>query len=218
MDKPLDIKEVNGWFLFLSICIISALTSYLTNNYLLTDEILTESYSNSITAAQIEYLLHIRYKYEWISYLTIPIMYALKIFVISLCLLIGSELLNYQLNFIYAFKIVLISEFIFLFVPILRFFWFDLIQPLLTLKDFLTFYPLSVMNLMENETLDPWWYYPLQILNLFELIYWLSLAYWLHTILQKGFRKMMGLVAITYGSALFIWTLLVVLFTVSISL
>lgn len=47
----------------------------------------------------------------------------------------------------------------------------------LTYSEFSLFAPLSVLSLLDITSVKPIWYYPLQLLNLFEVIYCLLLIY-----------------------------------------
>jgi len=73
------------------------------------------------------------------------------------------------------------------------------------------------------QGLEPWFIYPLQVLNLFELAYWFVLAYFIgklaFTEKDKGKPMDLGLkiVASSYGSALLLWVVVVMFFTLNYS-
>ncbi|MFN7839937.1 MAG: hypothetical protein ACK5QG_18395, partial [Bacteroidota bacterium] len=62
-----------------------------------------------------------------------------------------------------------------------------------------------------------WLVYPIQLLNVFELLYWIALAWQLQEVLEKPFAESLGFVAKTYGVGLAVWVVVVMFLTVSIS-
>lgn len=93
-----------------------------------------------------------------------------------------------------------------------------LFQTNYTLEDLQYFYPLSALNIVGYKGLESWFIYPLQVLNLFELAYWLLLAYFIgklaFTEKDKGKPMDLGfkIVASSYGSALLLWVVVVMFY------
>ena len=115
------------------------------------------------------------------------------------------------------------AEFVFLGVGVLKIVWFYFFQTSYTLEDLQYFYPLSALNIVGYKGLDNWFIYPLQVLNLFELAYWLLLSYFIgklaFTEKDKGKPMDLGfkIVASSYGSALLLWVVVVMFFTLNYS-
>ena len=92
-----------------------------------------------------------------------------------------------------------------------------------TLEDLQYFYPLSTLNIVGYKGLEAWFIYPLQVLNLFEFAYWLLLSYFVgklaFTEKDKGKPMDLGfkIVASSYGSALLLWVVVVMFFTLNYS-
>lgn len=96
--------------------------------------------------------------------------------------------------------------------------WFYFLQTDYNLEDLQYFYPLSALNIVGYEGLQPWFIYPFQILNLFELAYWLILAYLIgEEINDTESTKGLQIVASSYGISLLIWVIGVMFFTLNIS-
>lgn len=57
--------------------------------------------------------------------------------------------------------------------------------------------------------------YPLQTLNVFELVYWLLLAKGVSEALNRDFTRSFELVMASYGSALVLWIVTVMFLTVT---
>ena len=120
-------------------------------------------------------------------------------------------------NYKHYFEILVKSEFIFLIPLAIKLFWFNIFHTSYTLQDLQYFSPLSVFSFFDPKEIDTWLVYPMQLFNVFELLYWLILAYLLKDVLGKGFKDSLGFVATTYGVGLFIWVVLVMFLIVNIS-
>jgi hypothetical protein len=118
---------------------------------------------------------------------------------------------------------VIKAEFVFLLVGIAKIIWFYFFQTNYTLEDLQYFYPLSALNIVGYKGLESWFIYPLQVLNLFELAYWLLLSYFVgklaFTEKDKGKPMDLGFKIVTssYGSALLLWVVVVMFFTLNYS-
>lgn len=97
--------------------------------------------------------------------------------------------------------------------------WFYFFQADYNLEDLQYFYPLSALNIIGYEGLQPWFIYPFQVLNLFELAYWLILAYLIDKELGIDKKKDTGIkiVASSYGVSLLIWVVGIMFFTLNMS-
>src|SRR5690606_2346412 len=111
-------------------------------------------------------------------------------------------------------NIVLKAEFVFLLVGIIKIVWFYFFQINYTLESVQHFYPLSMLNVIGYENVKSWYIYPLQILNVFEIVYWVILALLIDTELNTSNIKNIGIkiVASSYGPALFLWVVGVMFF------
>ena len=85
------------------------------------------------------------------------------------------------------------------------------------LEDIQYFYPLSALNIVGYQDLEPWFIYPFQTLNLFEVTYWLILAYFIGKATQTSMDQGLKIVAYSYGSALLLWVVTVMFFTLNYS-
>jgi hypothetical protein len=125
--------------------------------------------------------------------------------------------LNIETGFKKFFSAAITGEFVFLIPSFIKLLWFGFIKTNYTLQDLQYFSPLSAIGLFNPTELDPWFVYPIQLLNLFEVLYWVVLAYQLKPVLNEDFSGSLGFVGRTYGVGLVIWVILVMFLTVSIS-
>lgn len=211
-------------FKYLSLSFLSVIIIYLTSCALPFNDLLYQSYSEKLTTAQIEKVFALQEKWQWVSYALIPLLLLIKISLIVSVLYVGTFFYSKaKVTFKQLFDAVVKAEFVFLGVGVLKIVWFYFFQTNYTLEDLQYFYPLSALNIVGYQGLEAWFIYPLQVLNLFELAYWLLLAYFIGKLAftEKDRGKPMDLgfkiVATSYGSALLLWVVVVMFFTLNYS-
>ena len=195
---------------------------YLICTYLLQEVVLTQDHYYASFEAQMSYqsiedLLTFKIEWMWLGYILIPIILFIKFGIISICLLAGAFLFDIRISLKKLFHIVVISESILLLPLVVKIIWFIATPSSYTLEDVQLFYPLSLLSLFDPHTLDSWWLYPLQVLNLFELLYWITLALLLRKVVNASFDRRLGLVLSSYGSGLLIWVIFITFITLNIS-
>ena len=190
--------------------IITLLSSFVLN----TDELLINNLSDQLTQNQINELIEINKKWEWLGYLFIPVLLIIKVSLISAVLHIGLFLFNKKIQYKTLFTAVTKAEFIFVFMGMIKLIWFTL-KPEYTFEDLQHFYPLSALSVVGYKELSPWFLYPFQTLNLFELVYWIALAYLIGKKIKISTDKALKIVASSYGSALLIWTVAIMFFSLN---
>jgi len=209
---------------FIIVCSVTYMVSCLYNTILNIDNLFINTISEILTPKEIEEYLNINNKWKWVSYAIIPIILLIKTSLIASILYIGTFFYSkIKVTYKQLFNAVVKAEFVFLGVGVLKIIWFYFFQTNYTLEDLQYFYPLSALNIVGYQGLEPWFIYPLQVLNLFELAYWLLLSYFIGKLAftDKDAGKPMDLglkiVASSYGSALLLWVVVVMFFTLNYS-
>ena len=208
----------NIFFLILVITINLA-TNYVSKLSFDFDILFNEMYSNQLTHKQIEKIVSSRNKWFWLEYLLIPLLVLVRVFLVALCLSIGMffyEMEN-KLKFTQFFRIALRGEFVLVFVGIAKLLYFLFIKTDYTLQDIQQYYPLSYLNFLDIDHLEPWLIYPLQTVNLFEIAYFFVLVYGLHKLLKNKYWKSFEITAASYGTGLAIWLGLVMFLILNMS-
>ena len=113
---------------------------------------------------------------------------------------------NVKILFSELFRMVILAEFVFLLQALIKLLWFIFIQTDYTIKDLQYFYALSAINLFEYNQIEPYWLYPLKLINVFELTYWVILAYGLSKIIKQDISESMKIILSSYVPALLVWT------------
>ena len=155
-------------------------------------------------------------KYKFLSYLITPIFLIIKICILSAILFIYFFLSNEKIQYSDCMKIILIGEFVLIIAMIVRICCLIEMEP----TDFDTlqyFTPLSIVQLINLKKLPKYLFYPMQLLNLFEVAYWLMLAYGIRAFTNWKFSKSLKSVAFSYGLTLLIWTVIIIFIQVQFS-
>ena len=179
--------------------------SYVTTNAKIFD-FLSKDYPNSV----VENYMKAQEKWWWINYVVIFLLLGVKVLLVTFCLnfikIIDIPTIE-KIKFKDLLFIVLLGEFVFVIAGFYKFINFYLINTDYTLEDVQTYYPISLINLKEYISTEKWIAYPLQLINLFELFYWIFLAWGVRELLDEkiSYIKSFGLISLTYGIGLLLW-------------
>ena len=140
-----------------------------------------------------------------IKFLSIPFVYLWKFLVIAFVIWVGCFMFGYRVTYTQCWGVVVAAEYIFLIPEILKILWFMFVETDPTYNDISGFYPLSLVQFVDIETLDKRWAYPLRALNVFEIIYWFLLVGGIHHYARKEKRYIWIIVACSYILIFFLW-------------
>ena len=210
-------------FLLLSSILLVEISKYLFDF----DKLIYSKLIDNVSNQDINLYINNLKKWRLISQLFLPFLILIKVTIIGIILYIGTFFYSKtKVTFKQLFDAVVKAEFVFLGVGVLKIVWFYFFQTNYTLEDLQYFYPLSALNIVGYKGLDAWFIYPLQVLNLFELAYWFLLAYYVGKIASPTKSKEenkypidfgLKIVASSYGSALLLWVVVVMFFTLNYS-
>lgn len=205
-------------FIFISLTLLIIFEGVLISKILNIDNLIYDRILNNASNKQISDYLFFKNTYQWFSYAFVPILLLIKTSLITSILYIGTYFFSKKpLTFKELLGFVINAEFVFLLVPIIKIIWFYSFQTNYKLEDIQYFYPLSALNIVGYKDLEPWFIYPFQTLNLFELTYWLILAYYIGKATETNMDRGLKIVACSYGSALLLWVVTIMFFTLNYS-
>ena len=207
----------NSWILFIFIIVTSALLTLAGQYLLLYDELYFNALSEQMTFEQIETLIDQNHQWSWLSYIILSVLNFLKFTFVASCLSLGYYFGNNSWTYKPFFRVAIQAELVLLLPSVIKLLWFLFIQTDYNLNDLQVFYPLSILSLIGADSVASYLLYPLQLANLFELAYWLVLAYGVSQIINFSIARAFGLVASSYGSGLLIWVVFIMFLTVSLS-
>lgn len=146
-----------------------------------------------------------------LTYLSVPIFLAWKFTLSAFVLWVGCFMFGYKITFAQLWKMVTLFELVFVLAELCKLFWFTIIPQDLSFQDYQAFYPLSLMNLVDYESVAARWYYPLKALNVFEILYWLLFIAGIYWISGKKLTISLYLVSSSYILMFIIWLIYYVL-------
>ena len=203
--------------LFFELCLSYCLILFATQLFLVNDDLYFNSLSDKLSYERILEILTERQKWSWLNYVIVPVFFFLKLFLISICFTVGAFVVNLKLSFKVFFRVAIIAEFVFVAPPLIKLFWFVLFRTNYGFEDLQYFSPLSIISLIGAKEVESWLVYPLQLLNIFELLYWFALAHQLKIVIGRGMSGSLVFVAGTYGAGLLIWVVVVMFLLISIT-
>lgn len=206
----------NKYYLIFLIA-LTLLLGFFSELILNTEILFLNSLAESLTYDQLQEVIEFKDKWKWVGYIVVPILLLIKTSIIAAILDIGCFFFGKEIKYKKLFNIVVKAEFVFLLVIVFKTAWFYFFQTNYNLEDLQYFYPLSTLNIIGYEGLQPWFIYPFQVLNLFELVYWFILAYLIGKELNENTDKGMSIVASSYGVGLLIWVVGIMFFTLNMS-
>lgn len=201
---------------YILLCVLLLIITEATKYFLQIDKLVYNSLAENLTSSQINNLISLQKKWQWIGYLFVPIFILLKTLVVSSFLYIGVFFFSRkEIVFKSILSNVLKAEFIFLIIPILKIIWFNIFQTNYSLEDIQYFYPLSGLNIIGYKSIEPWLIYPLQTLNLFEIAYIIYLSYRIGYLTNSSADNGLKIVGYSYVPALLLWVTVVMFFTLN---
>ncbi|GHM99726.1 hypothetical protein WSM22_12160 [Cytophagales bacterium WSM2-2] len=168
-----------------------------------------------LSLEQIAFVLKEGSQWKYVSLLILPLLLLLKLFLIAILFQEGAFTFGLESTFKNFFLTAVKAEFVFLVPLFIKLVWFFYFQKTYDLDDLQFFSPLSVLSLYNRGEVDQFLAYPLHLLNIFEIVYWIVLAYQLRRTLNLSPTKSLLFVASTYGVGLLIWVLLITLLSIA---
>ena len=208
-------------FFFLLILVLTILVLLLDKTYISTDSKIFDFLAKDYPSSVVQNYMESQKKWWWVSYVTTPVLIGIKVLLVAFCLnfvKIISEKLE-DVKFRDILFVVLIAEFVFVIAGFYKFFNFYLVETDYTLETLQTYYPLSLINFKEAISTEKWLAYPLQLANIFEIMYWGVLAWGIWQLADKkiSYQRSLGYVALTYGIGLLFWVGVVCFLILSVS-
>ena len=212
---------MKNFLFYIALISIYILLIILNRIYIQTDSKMFDFLAKDYPSSVVQNYMESQKKWWWVSYVTTPVLIGIKVLLVAFCLnfvKIISEKLE-DVKFRDILTVVLIAEFVFIIAGFYKFFNFYLIDTDYTLETLQTYYPLSLINYKEAISTEKWLAYPLQLANVFELMYWGVLAWGIWQLADKkiSYQRSLGYVALTYGVGLLFWVGVVCFLILSVS-
>lgn len=182
---------------------------WLTRYLLISENLYFNSLADQLTYEQITEMLANGKKWEWLSYVLVPVLLLIKFSLIALCLGTGLFLVTNRFEFGKMFAATVRAEYVFLIPAVFKLFWFLFVKTDYRLEDLQMFSPFSALGIVGYQNVETWLRYPLQVFNVFELAYCVGLAWCVsREIPRLNLNMSFRIVASGYGSGLAVWIVL----------
>lgn len=143
--------------------------------------------------------------FSGLSLISLPFVYAFKFTLIGFILWVGCFLWGYRVTYKQCWQIAMVAEVVFILPELIKLLWFLLVHPDPNYWDFSAFYPLSIMNLYNLESVHSRFWYPFKALNLFEVAYWIALTYGIDFVARKKKSVANTIVLTSYIPIFLLW-------------
>jgi hypothetical protein len=204
-----------GWA-FVVICVFYAVATAFQQYFILTDAVYFNSLGEQLAYERIEEMLNAQKSKAWLTYALIPVVVLIQIFLIVICLNVGTlltvkEKIKFKQLFSIVTNVMVIPAFFKILMIASVYFFYDI----KSFDDLANTFSFSMANFFDLKALPVWLQYPLATINLVELIFWLLLAKGIQFLLKMNFSQSFSFVSCTYGVGLMMWILLIVFLQVN---
>jgi len=212
----------NNYLHFILLVLVTLLLSYEYNYFIQTDSVFIQNFSDKYTQEAVKHILDWRHAWSWVGYVFIPVSKYISTTIIALIisLVIWIFYLNEQnpkVKFSDTWQIVLSAQWSSIAAMLTKIVWFGFIHTNFTLEEIASFYPLSIVNFFDIKNLDKLYVYPIQLVNVFELAYWIILIVGIKSLLTSTWLKSLKIVFLSYGVTLIVWIIVVMFISLNLS-
>jgi hypothetical protein len=206
--------------LFVTIVLANLIIIWLSKSVLINEIVFYNTFSEQLTWDRSIKLFDDMRRFTWISYAFTPVILLIKFSLVSLVLYAGIVFCNIQdkVSLGTVFKIVIASEIVFVLASLLKFLWFYFFAGNYDLNDLGFFYPLSLINFFKTYEVNKLWIFPLQTVNIFQVIYIISISFGLNRVCKVENTDSDKIVLLSYLPALVLWVTLIMFLTIDASL
>jgi hypothetical protein len=193
-----------------------ALINFIIQHTFLNEQLLFNTYGDRIGYDRLKTIFSRWQSQQWLYLAFIPVSFLLKVGFTTLCVTIGAFYFTDTTSFSSNWNICLKVQYIYLLMIVVTFGDLMLLKEVNTVND-LSFIPFSFTQLLRSDHLPGWAKYPLQTVNVWELLYCLAGSYLFKLHYQVSYKRALTLFSVSYLIGLFLWVIVVVFLTVQFS-
>jgi len=186
----------------LLLIVLYIIISIIYNSSFVTEAYFSQLYDGVLSKTQIIESFSFVKKWEWGIVLLNVVFVFIKIIFVATCLYLGLFFFfNQNYPFKISFNIAIKAEIIFVLFAIVRLIWIGFIHTPESIEE-MQIMPLSLMHFFDPTKIESWLVYPLNTINVFEVIYIWLLSAMMAVAINTNFRKAFDLVFVSYGAGL----------------
>ena len=193
--------KINTFYYSILLIGLYIIISIIYNHAFVTETYLSQLYEGILSKTQILESLSFVKKWKWGIVLLNVVFIFIKIIFVATCLYLGLFFFNQNYPFKISFNIALKAEIIFVLYTIIRLLWIGFIYTPESIEE-MQIMPLSLMHFFDPTKIESWLVYPLNTINVFEVIYIWMLSSLVAVAIKTNFRKAFDLVFVSYGAGL----------------
>ena len=193
--------SLNPWIILGIIVVFELVLSLLLKSTLLTEKVLYNSLVEQMTLEDISTFSSSIQSTAWLFVAYGVIQRILEMVLISVCITTGALLFRYNITFRQIISVVILAFLVFTVsrIPI----FISLLSGNVEKFEDLTYIPmLSLAEWIGPDAVPEWALYPLQLFNLYQLIFILLMAAGFNLKEPRGYFRWLALTLITYGIGL----------------
>jgi len=213
----IEFFEQDARMVFVLLCLVQALVMVIQQEFILVDEVYYNTFGEQLALERIDDLITAKDEWAWLNFALIPLLVVLQAFLITVCLNIGTLFFSYNIGFKALFKMVLKAMMVFVFASLLMTFIQWQFIEVSTIQDLQNANFMSALWFFDAENLPIWLTYPISLINLYEIAFWILLSAGISYLLKQSFSESINFVASTYGVGLTVWILLIIFLQISIT-
>lgn len=210
------VLNINKLIYFILLCIIGIGVNEYIKYFHISNQIYFNTYSANISMSRIEEIINKQKKMEWIAYILVPIFLLVKLFYFSCSLTIATGFSLNKINFDENFNIILKSEIIFAIMLLARIISLETFKSINNLAD-LNYVPFSVLDLLDSTKIPTYLIYPIQLLNLWELLFGIFSINLIKYNYSINYFNSLKIFIVGYIPSLLLWALVVLFINIQFS-
>lgn len=200
--------QLNTWIVLSIIILIELIFNAVLKEYVLNTKVMYNSLAEQMTLEDIETAAATVRSNSFLLMLAAGVQNVVEIFLITVSINIGILLMRYEISFKQIFNVVTKAFIVFSISRLLlmvgyAYFGVESIEDLNYIPK------LSIFELFKAQTLPEWAVFPLQTINIFQILFIILIPVGLNIIQKRGWFKWLLLVLSTYGVALAAYVMLI---------
>ncbi len=215
MKSIVSLNKISVQTLFILVVLFSLTLSIVSKLTLITEDMIIYSFRDQLSSTKASEIYSIFTRFTWFSIIVIPFTLSIKIVLVSVIIYIGTIIMNsfYNIKFRCIIKTVLVSEVILIIGSLIKFLHFFLSEEAFSIQELTYYYPLSLISLLDVIDIKPIWIFPLCTLNIFHLVYIISLSIGLSQYCNLKRSESDKIIMVSYLPGIALWILIVMFLT-----
>ena len=192
-----NLLSVNKTYFFIALCLVTLLVAFIEKQFVF-EEIAAIQFMDPSQRLVFDI-------FKGLELISVPLILAIQFTVVGFVLWVGCFLWGYRVTYYQCWNIAMIASVIFFIPKILAILWFTLINTDPSYWDVNAFYPLSIMNFFNYETLNEKYFFAYKALNIFQIAYWFILIKGIDLAAKKRKSIAQAIVFTSYVPLFLLW-------------